>query len=113
VKTKSGQKRASPTRIKAKFFRGLADTSRLSILEVLRGGRRTVTEVAREARLSQPNASMHLNCLWECGLVEREVGRRFTFYWIASRDVARLLQTGEKILGQVRSRIEACERFCE
>lgn len=100
-------------RIKAKFFRGLADVSRLSIIEALGSGRKTVSEVARSAGLSQPNSSMHLNCLWECGLVEREVGRRYTYYWIGSREVVRLLETGDKILGQVRSRIAACRRFCE
>jgi len=107
------RKEHSPIRLQAKFFRGLADVSRLSILEVLREGRKTVTEVAREAHLSQPNASMHLNCLWECGLVEREVGRRNTFYWIGSRDVVRLLEMGIKVLGSVKDRIAACARFCE
>jgi DNA-binding transcriptional ArsR family regulator len=99
--------------MKAKFFRGLADVSRLSILEALREGRRSVTDVARRTGLSQPNASMHLNCLWECGLLEREVGRRYTFYWIGSKDVARLLETGAKVLGSVHERIAACSRFCE
>ena len=87
--------------------------SRLSILEVLRQGRKTVTEAARGAGLSQPNASMHLNCLWECGLVEREVGRRNTFYWIGSRDVVRLLEMGAKVLGSIKDRIATCDRFCE
>ncbi len=107
------RKEYSPIRRQAKFFRGLADASRLSILAVLREGRKTVTEVAREAHLSQPNASMHLNCLWECGLVEREVGRRNTFYWIGSRDVVRLLEMGVQVLGSVKDRIAAGARFCE
>jgi DNA-binding transcriptional ArsR family regulator len=108
----SSAKAASPLRLKAKFFRGLADVSRLSILESLRKGRKTVSAIARSTGLSQPNASMHLNCLWECGLVEREVGRRNTFYWIDSRDVVRVLETGAKVLGKVRNRIAACQRFC-
>jgi DNA-binding transcriptional ArsR family regulator len=102
-----------PLRVKAKFFRGLADMSRLSILEALREGRKSVTEVARRTGLSQPNASMHLSCLWECGLVEREVGRRFTHYWIGSRDVTRILELGTKLLSSVQDRIAACSRFCE
>jgi DNA-binding transcriptional ArsR family regulator len=85
--------------------------SRLSILEALREGPRSVTEVVQRTGLSQPNASMHLSCLWECGLVEREVGRRYTLYWIRSRDVLRLLEMGGKVLEDVRERIEACARY--
>lgn len=100
-------------RLKAKFFRGLADLSRLSILEALRTGRKSVSEVVKTTGLSQPNASMHLNCLWECGLVEREVGRRYTFYWIHSGRVTRLLELGQEVLESVRERIESCARYEE
>jgi hypothetical protein len=57
----------------------LADFSRLTILEALRGGRKNVPEVAVERGFSRPRVSMHPGCLWCCGLVDREIGRRFTF----------------------------------
>jgi DNA-binding transcriptional regulator GbsR (MarR family) len=55
--------------LKAKLFRGFADPSRLALLDALRQGERTVTELVAATGLSQPNASAHLACLRECGLV--------------------------------------------
>lgn len=98
---------------KAKLFRGLSDTSRLSILEALRDGPANVSQVVARTGLSQPNTSMHLDCLWCCGLVEREVEGRFTYYRIASRRVLRLLQAAEHVLELVQDRIQRCTRYSE
>ena len=43
--------------LKAKLFRGFADSSRLSILETLRAGKRTVSDVVTATGLSQSNVS--------------------------------------------------------
>lgn len=99
-------------RVKTKLFRGLADASRLAILETLRGGPKNVSEVIRRTGLSQPNASMHLDCLWCCGLVEREIRGRFRYYSITSkRKVVRLLDAAEDLLKETRERIAACVRY--
>mgnify|MGYP000891450720 CR=1 FL=1 len=60
------------TSLKAKLFRGFSDPSRLSILDTLSAGPLTVTEIGEATGLSQSNASNHLACLWDCGLVVRE-----------------------------------------
>jgi len=102
---------AAGLQVKAKFFRGLADMSRLTILEALRGGRKNVSEVVAETGFSQPSVSVHLDCLWCCGLVDREIGRRFTHYWIKSRKVTRLLEMAEGVLEDVSDRVESCSRY--
>jgi DNA-binding transcriptional ArsR family regulator len=106
-----GKSLATALQVKAKFFRGLADTSRLTILEALRSGRKNVSEVVAETGFSQPRVSMHLDCLWCCGLVDREVGRRFTYYWIKSRKVTRLLEMAEEVLEDVSDRIACCSQY--
>ncbi|HLB46964.1 MAG TPA: metalloregulator ArsR/SmtB family transcription factor, partial [Anaerolineales bacterium] len=58
--------------LQAKLFRGFGDPSRLSILDVLRGGPLTVSEIVETTGLSQSNASNHLGCLRDCGLVVAE-----------------------------------------
>jgi Bacterial regulatory protein, arsR family len=63
---------AETTEIRAAFFRGLSDPSRLSLIEELARGDRRVTDLAALTGLAQPNVSRHLACLWDCGLVERE-----------------------------------------
>jgi DNA-binding transcriptional ArsR family regulator len=102
---------AAGLQVKAKFFRGLADMSRLTILEALRDGPKNVSEVVVETGFSQPRVSMDLDCLWCCGLVDREIGRRFTFYWIQSRKVTRLLEMAEGVLEDVSDRVESCSRY--
>ncbi len=100
-------------RLKAKLFRGLADLSRLAILEVLRGGPKTVSQVVARTGLSQPRASMHLDCLWCCGLVDRESVGRYTVYRLRSPKVLRVLESADAILAEVRGRVAECARYEE
>ena len=50
-------------------FRALADPTRRRILSLLRGGRRTVGELAGHFRVSRPAISKHLRVLRSAGLV--------------------------------------------
>lgn len=104
-------RQADPLAVKAKLFRGLADPSRLAILEALQEGPKNVSEVVAAVGLTQPNVSMHLTCLWCCGLVEREARGRFTYYRIRSRRVARLLLEAQSVLTEVADRIARCSRY--
>ena len=100
--------------VKTKLFRGLADPSRLGILEILRDGPMNVSQVVERTGLTQPNASMHLNCLWCCGLVERKSKGRFTYYSLnAKRKVVQLLHAAEELLKDVSDRIDECRRYEE
>lgn len=110
---KTSGARGSRLDLEAKLFRGLADLSRLSILGALRGRPRTVSQVVRATGLSQPSASMHLDCLWCCGLVDRETVGRFTIYRLKSRKVLRILEAAEALLVEVRGRIAECKRYEE
>ena len=98
-------------RLKAKLFRGLGDRSRLSILEALREGPRNVSEVVEATELSQPNASMHLECLFCCGLVDRERRGRYVYYRIRSRRIHQLLAAAERALVEAAEHIAACSRY--
>ena len=44
---------ATSLALKAKFFRGLADSSRLAVIEALRDGSRNVTQIMEITGLSQ------------------------------------------------------------
>ena len=99
--------------LKAKLFRGLADRSRLAVLETLRDGPRCVSEIVAGTGLSQPNASSHLACLEECGLVTRERRGKFAYYGIRDKRVVKVLEEAEAILGEVAARIFRCTRYEE
>lgn len=96
--------------LKARLFRGLADPSRLSILEALREGERSVGELVAATSLSQPNTSNHLACLLDCGLVEREQQGRHVIYRLG-RGVDDLLAMTDALLGETAAGVETCRRL--
>jgi DNA-binding transcriptional ArsR family regulator len=57
-------------RQKDAIFRAVADPTRREILGILRGGRQTVGEIARNFRMSRPAISKHIHQLHSAGLVE-------------------------------------------
>src|SRR5260370_36241797 len=72
----------------AKFFRALADGTRLRLLEFLLHSEHTVTECVAHVGLSQGRVSAHLACLADCGYVDaRRAGRR-AFYRVADPRLA-------------------------
>jgi ArsR family transcriptional regulator, cadmium/lead-responsive transcriptional repressor len=103
----------STQKTKAKLFRGLGDGSRLAILEALREGARSVSELVSVTGLTQPNVSNHLACLLDCGLVLREQRGRFAYYGLADTKVEDLLGLAGTLLNNIACGIEACDRYEE
>lgn len=93
------------------LFHGLSDPTRQRIVEFLRtNSPARVTDVVAAIDISQPNASTHLACLWECGLAERERRGREVHYWLAE-NVEELLGTADTLLDRAGDRIEACPNY--
>ena len=97
--------------LKAKLFRGFSDPSRLSIVEALRAGPLTVSQIAAVAGLSQPNASNHLSCLRDCGLVVSEQQGRYVRYQLSDRRVDALLRLADELLADVAKGVYECTRY--
>jgi DNA-binding transcriptional ArsR family regulator len=98
------------TALKAKLFRGLADPSRLSILESLRGSAMSVGELVLATGLTQPNVSNHLACLHGCGLVAREQRGRYVYYRLSNERVAALLGHADDVVADVATGLCTCPR---
>lgn len=96
---------------RAKLFRGLADPSRLAILDALRAGALAVQEIVERTDLAQPNVSNHLRCLSECGLVAKERDGRFVRYRLSDVRVAALLRDADALLDAVAVGVEACGNY--
>jgi DNA-binding transcriptional ArsR family regulator len=97
--------------LKAKLFRGFADTSRLSILEALRAQPLNVGELVKITGLSQSNISNHLACLRDCGLVTSEQRGRYTYYRLADDRIDGLLRMAEEVLADVAKGVYQCTRY--
>ena len=97
--------------VKAKLFRGFGDPSRLSILDSLRHGPLTVSEIVEATGLSQSNASNHLGCLRDCGLVIAEQAGRYVTYHLSDDRVGELIATAESLLADVARGVYECTRY--
>ncbi len=96
--------------LKAKLFRGFGDASRLSILELLRDGPLTVGQIVERTGLSQSNASNHLACLRDCGLVTAQPAGRYVTYALSDPRVDELLRLAETVLADVARGVYECTR---
>lgn len=97
--------------LRAKFHRGLADPSRLAILEALRAAPQTVGDIVGATGLNQPNTSNHLACLLDCGLVKREKRGKYGVYSLADARIASLLDLADDVVTDIAARIYACTQY--
>ena len=96
------------THLKAAFFNGFADPSRLAILESLRDGPRTVGEIVEATGLSQPNTSNHLRCLRDCGVLHSEKHGRYVYYEFGDERIEKLLRLADEWLDEVADGVIEC-----
>ena len=95
--------------VHAKLFRGLADRGRLAILLRLRTGASSAGELARDCGLTASNASNHLRCLLDCGLVTLEAHGRHNIYRLADAEIAVVLDASRTLLSSpAGALIRAC-----
>lgn len=97
--------------LKAKMFRGFADETRLAILESLRKGEMTVTEISESLEQNQSNISNHLACLRDCGLVNTRRDGKNVYYSIASSRVKEFLKESDGILQEMYEGIYRCMKY--
>lgn len=71
-------------------FKVLAEPARLSVLNELRSGARSVSDLIEATGLSQANLSKHLQVLHAHGFVSRQRDGLFTIYQLADRSVFQL-----------------------
>ncbi|HZL87665.1 MAG TPA: metalloregulator ArsR/SmtB family transcription factor [Pirellulaceae bacterium] len=64
----------------AERLKALADKERLRIVEVLRGGGRNVSQIARDVGAEMANVSHHLRILKQTGIVRSKRQGRFIVY---------------------------------
>ena len=96
----------------AKYFRGLGDSTRVRILELLQEhGELPVGELVQRLGQSQPKVSNHLACLRWCGFVETRREHPSVYYRIADDRVGELLALGRALLADNAEHVAACRRI--
>ena len=74
-----------------KFGKGVGNAARYRIIEALMNGRKTVNELTRIVKLSQPAVSQHLKTLKACDLVIDERRGKEVFYAVNTEYTLKLL----------------------
>ena len=92
----------------ARRFKTLADPTRLRLLDALRDGPKTVTELTQVTSTTQQNASKHLGLMLQAGLVRREREGTRALYEIADPVIFDLC---ELVCGGLRSHISDLDQI--
>jgi len=98
----------SRSEVLATFFQGLADPTRVRILELLAERPRTVSELQADLGLAQGRVSSHLACLRWCGYVVGTVDGRFNRYQLVDPRVIAILAEAESIVRDNEDRLTSC-----
>lgn len=88
----------------AERFKALGEPARLRLLNALRGGERTVSELMDDTGLSQANVSKHLQLLHSLGFVTRRKEGLYVHYALADQDVFALC---DLMCGRLQAEVEA------
>lgn len=71
----------------ADYFKILSEPLRLKILNSLRDGEKTVSEIVRDVGSPQPNVSKHLSMLVQAGFVIRRQRKNVVYCSIADKHI--------------------------
>ncbi len=104
--TRTGE--LSRDEVLASFFQGLADPTRVRILELLAERPRTVTELQADLGVAQGRVSSHLACLRWCGYVLAVADGRYNRYQLVDRRVREILADAESIVRENADRLTSC-----
>lgn len=74
----------------AERFKALGEPARLQILQALRRGEQTVSELVETTGLGQANVSKHLQLLHGLGFVDRRKEGLYVHYRLAGEDIFRM-----------------------
>ena len=95
----------------ARYFRALADPLRLTILEILLDGEKSVEEIRAALGIKQPRLSNQLACLRWCDFVTTRRERTRIFYSLSEPTIRDVLRLAHKALTNQAERIASCTRI--
>jgi DNA-binding transcriptional ArsR family regulator len=94
-----------------KYFRVLADPTRVRILEELEAaGELSVSELVKRLDLPQPRVSNHLACLRWCGFITARREHRSVYNRIADPRVTEVIWLARSLLAGNAEHVAACRR---
>jgi DNA-binding transcriptional ArsR family regulator len=102
---------ANAAELTARFFSGLADATRLRIVELLLERPHTVGEIVTRLRLRQARVSNALVCLKWCGYVEARREGRYVWYAVTDPRIRELVGLARTVMADHAAEIASCTRL--
>jgi DNA-binding transcriptional ArsR family regulator len=97
--------------ISARWFRVLADPTRLAILRQLLTGACSVSELVARTGLPRSRVSNHLACLRWCQFVSVERQGRSVLYAVADTRLRHLLDLADNLVADNAEHLATCHRI--
>ncbi len=91
------------------FFKALSNPGRISILDLLRKGPRSVSEISEGLGVEQTAVSHSLKCLAFCGLVTGQRFGKTRVYSLNRETVEPILTMGDRHISRYASNLRTCE----
>ena len=82
------------------FFGTLVSESRLKIINLLRKGKKNVSEIIKELKIDQTIVSHDLSRLKKCGFIEVEIDGKFRYYTLNKKTIKTLMEIIDKHMSQ-------------
>lgn len=82
------------------FFGTLVSGSRLKIINLLRKGKKNVSEIIKELKMDQTAVSHDLSRLKKCGFVNAEINGKFRYYKLNEKTIKQLMDIIDKHMSQ-------------
>jgi len=93
---------------KVKFLRGVADKTRLGILQAIRSEEKTVNGIVACVGGSQSNISQHLACLRGCGVITKRQEGKFCYYGLANSNIIDFLSMVDTVMEDICDDVTCC-----
>jgi DNA-binding transcriptional ArsR family regulator len=94
-----------------KFFRGLADPTRLRIVEIPLEKERNVSDLIKLLKIPQGNISNHLACLRWCGYISARKEGTSVYYQITNERVKKIVGLAREMIADHAENLYACTRI--
>jgi DNA-binding transcriptional ArsR family regulator len=95
----------------SRYFRALADTIRLRILELIAARELCVGEIVERAGLEQSHVAYRLACLSPCGFAATRREHRTVYYRVADERVLAMIELARALLADNAEHVAACGRI--
>lgn len=90
------------------FFRALSNKTRFGIINLLREGPKTVTEISKSLKFEQSRVSHNLKKLEQCGFVSSERKGKNKIYSIDREYIVPVLKNLEKYIDKYKKKLNKC-----